>query len=181
MAAFAREMGVQLSFPEGVPNFQPRDVRISERAPIIRASEGRGALDLVERRWSWPSPSGKPVFNFRGEGRRFAPDERCVILADGFYEFTAPDDPKAKKKNRWLFTWPEHQWFGIAGIVRSDPKVGEAFTLLTSPPGPDVAPYHDRQIVLLSPKDCLRWLDPATDAASLVRSLPGGTLAVAPA
>jgi putative SOS response-associated peptidase YedK len=181
IAALAREMGAQLTFPEGVPNFQPRDVRISERAPILRPGAGPKVLDLVERRWSWPAPSGKPVFNFRGEGRRFAPAERCVVLADGFYEFTAPDDPKAKKKNRWLFTWPGHPWFGIAGIVRDEASVGEAFTLLTSPPGPDVAPYHDRQIVLLSPEDCLRWLDPTTDAAELVRTLPGGTLSVAAA
>jgi putative SOS response-associated peptidase YedK len=174
-------MGVQLAFPEGVPNFQPRDVRISERAPILRAGATAEALELVERRWSWPGPSGKPVFNFRGEGRRFAPAERCVVLADGFYEFTAPSDPKSKKKDRWLFTWPGHPWFGIAGIVRSDAKVGEAFTLLTSPPGPDIAPFHDRQIVLLSPEDCVRWLDPATEAAALVRTLPEGTLAVAAA
>ena len=139
--ALARELGHQLAFPEGLPNFQPRDVRITERAPILRRSEG---LELVERRWSWPAPTGKPVFNFRGEDRRFPPAERCVILTDGFYEFTAPPEipgaPKAKKKDRWLFTWPAHEWFGIAGIYRNDPKVGEAWTMLTCEPGPDVAP-----------------------------------------
>ena len=141
IARLARELGREVRFPGGVPNFQPRDVRITERAPILRAASAEpAALDLVERRWSWPGPSGKPVFNYRGEGRRFDPAERCVVLADGFYEFTAPADPKAKRKDRWLFTWPDHDWFGIAGIVRSDPSVGEAFTLLTCPPGPDVAP-----------------------------------------
>jgi putative SOS response-associated peptidase YedK len=90
-------------------------------------------------------PAGKPVFNLRGEGRRFPVDERCVILTDGFYEFTAPEDPKAKKKQRWLFTGPRHEWFGIAGISRTDPTMDEAFTMLTCPPGPDVEPYHIRQ------------------------------------
>jgi putative SOS response-associated peptidase YedK len=56
--------------------------------------------------------------------------------------------------------------------------VGEAFTLLTCPPGADVAPYHNRQIVLLSPRDCLDWLDPSSDAAEFVRPLPEGSLAV---
>lgn len=171
-------LGAQLRFPEGIPNFQPRAVRISERAPLLRAGPGASMLELVERRWSWPAPSGKPVFNFRAEGRRFAPAERRVALADGFYEFTVPADPKQKTKDRWLFTWPGYQWFGIAAIVRSDPQVGEAFTLLTAPPGPDVAPYHDRQIVVLSPEDCLRWLDPAVPASDLIRTLPAGSLAV---
>ena len=177
MVSLARELGRQIAFPEGVPNFEPRDVRITERAPILRA--GADGSALVERRWSWPGPGGKPVFNFRGEGRRFAPAERCVVLADGFYEFTAPEDPKARKKDRWLFEWPEHAWFGIAGIVRSDPKVGEAFTLLTCAPGPDIAPYHDRQVVLLSPAQCFGWLDPASEAGDFVRPLPEGSLAVA--
>jgi putative SOS response-associated peptidase YedK len=179
--ALARELGHQLAFPEGLPNFQPRDVRITERAPILRRSEG---LELVERRWSWPAPTGKPVFNFRGEDRRFPPAERCVILTDGFYEFTAPPEipgaPKAKKKDRWLFTWPGHEWFGIAGIWRVDAKVGEAWTMLTCEPGPDVAPYHIRQVVLLSPADCFAWLEPGSVAADFVRPLPAGSLAVTP-
>ena len=175
IVGLARELGVEIGFPDGVPNFEPRDVRITERAAILRRKD---TLQLVERRWSWPGPTGKPVFNFRGEGRRFNPAERCVILTDGFYEFTTPEDPEAKKKDRWLFTWPEHDWFGIAGIVRADPKVGEAFTMLTCPPGPDVEPYHNRQVVLLSPEDCLGWLDPAGVAESFVHPLPAGSLEV---
>lgn len=175
----ARELGYQLSFPEGVPNIQPRDIRITDRAPILRASGGSGTFELVERRWSWPGPTGKPVFNFRGEGRRLAPEERCVALADGFYEFTAPEVSGAKRKDRWLFTWPGHDWFGIAGIFRADAAVGEAFTLLTCPPGPDVAPYHNRQIVLLSPEACFAWLDPATDSQDFTSPLPEGSLQVA--
>lgn len=180
IASLARELGRQLSFPEGVPNFRPRDVRISESVPILRAAPP-GTAELVERRWSWPGPTGKPVFNFRSDGRRFPPEGRCVALADGFYEFTAPADPKAGKKDRWLFTWPGQPWFGIAAIVRTDPRVGEAFTLLTCPPGPDLAPYHDRQIVLLTPAECFDWLDGTTAAEQLLHPLPGGTLDVAPA
>ena len=177
IAGLARELGLQFRFPEGVPNFQPRDVRITERAAILRAA-GDEDIELVERRWSWPGPRGAPVFNFRGEGRRFDPADRCVILTDGFYEFTAPEDPKAKKKRRWLFTWPEHDWFGIAGICRTDPTVGEAFTMLTCEPGADVAPYHNRQVVLLSPRDCMAWLDPGSSAQDFVKPLAAGSLNV---
>ena len=68
------DIQMPLDFPEGVPNFQPRNVRISERAPIVRFNRDTGAAELVERRWSWPAPGGKPVFNMRSDGREFSRD-----------------------------------------------------------------------------------------------------------
>ena len=168
-----------LLHPEGIPNFEPReDIRITDRAPILRAASGQsGAVELVQRRWSWPAPGGKPVYNFRSEGRDFTRG-RCVILADGFYEFTAPADSKAKRKHKWLFTLKSEPWFGIAGLWRRDDAVGEAFTMLTREPGPDVAPYHSRAIVVLPPADWARWLDPAVPAHDLLKPLPAGSLRI---
>ena len=54
-------------------------------------------------------------------------------LADGFYEFTTPADPKAKRKDRWLFQPTEGELVGIAGIWRDHPEVGEAFTVVAQP------------------------------------------------
>ena len=139
-------------FPEGAPNLSPRDIAITDPAPVIRAAEGGDGYELVVRRWSWPGPGGKPVYNFRSDGREF-PSGRCLILADGFYEFTAPADPKAKRKDRWLFTLPDGGPIGIAGLIRTAPDIGEAFTMLTCPPGPDVAPTHDRQVAILAKAD----------------------------
>ena len=96
------DIQIPLDFPEGIPNFEPRNVRITERAPIVRFNRDRGTAELVERRWSWPAPGGKPVFNMRSDGREFGRD-RCLVMADGFYEFTAPADPKQKRKDCWLF------------------------------------------------------------------------------
>ena len=165
--------------PEGIPNFEPReDIRITDRAPILRAAGApEGAVELVQRRWSWPGPGGKPVYNYRADGRDF-PRGRCLILADGFYEFTAHSDPKAKRKHKWLFTLRDHDWFAIAGLWRSDPAVGEAFTMLTIPPHADVAPYHSRGVALLGRDDMARWLDPSVPAGELLRPLPAGSLAV---
>ena len=129
------------------------------------------------RRWSWPGPGGKPVYNFRSDGREF-PSGRCLILTDGFYEFTAPADPKQKRKDRWLFTLPGGGQLGIAGLVRTTPDVGEAFTMLTCPPGPDVAPTHDRQVAVLRQSDWKAWLDCSAPAGELIRTLPGGSLEV---
>jgi putative SOS response-associated peptidase YedK len=173
-----QDLKIRVDFPEGRPNLEPRaDVRITDVAPIMRGV-GRGVGDLVQRRWSWPGPAGKPVYNFRSDGRSFG-EGRCLIIADGFYEFTAPTDPTKKRKDKWLFTMKGLSWFCIAGIWRSDPKIGEAFTMLTMPPGPDIEPYHDRQIVILDPSSWIDWLDPSIPAQQLIRPLPVGTLEVA--
>jgi putative SOS response-associated peptidase YedK len=170
------ELQIPLSFPEGIPNFQPRDVRISEQAPIIRWRRAGDGAELVERRWSWPAPGGnKPVFNMRSDGREFGPN-RCLILADSFYEFTAPADPKQKKKDRWRFA-PDGD-FAIAGLVRADPTVGEAWSMLTVPPGEDFAPYHNRQIALLRPPHWRSWLDGTGRSTELLKPCAAGSLEV---
>ena len=165
----------QLSFPEGVPNLEPRDVHITDPGPIVRA--GAQGPEMVVRRWSWPLAGGKPLYNFRSEGRNF-PNNRCLVIADGFYEYTAPADPAQKRKDRWLFTPSDGGLLGIAGITRQHPEVGEAYTLLTAEPGPDVAPYHRRQIVLLHPDRWNDWLDPTTASGELLRPSDEGYLQV---
>lgn len=173
------QLKIPLRFSEGMPNLEPRDdIKISDAAPIVRPIDGaRGEGDLVQRRWSWPAPRGKPVFNFRSDGREFS-HGRCLIPADGFYEFTNPKEPGKKLKDKWLFTLNDAPIFCVAGIWRDVPDVGEAFTMLTMPPGPDIAPYHDRQIVILARDTWADWLDPSVPAASLIRPLPAGTLLV---
>jgi putative SOS response-associated peptidase YedK len=172
---------IPLRFPEGLPNLAALDsVRITDPNAIIRASATEpGAAELVVRRWSWPGPTGKPVYNYRSEGRDF-PKGRCLIVADGFYEFTAAADPKAKRKDKWLFTKAGEDWFCIAGLWRATPDVGEAFTLLTTEPGPDVAPYHSRQIVVLERRDWARWLDPKVPSGEILRPSPAGSFRIEP-
>ena len=177
------DLRINIRFPEGIPNMQPRDdVRITDTAPIVRASADDGAsADLVQRRWSWPGPGGKPVYNFRSEGRSFgnsATGGRCLIVADGFYEFTAHTDPKSKRKHKWLFTKADEPWFCIAGLWRSTPDVGEAFTMLTTEPGPDVEPYHDRQVAVLPNAYWRGWLDGSGSARDLLGPCPAGALEV---
>jgi putative SOS response-associated peptidase YedK len=173
------ETRIKIRFSEGKPNLEAReDIRITDTAPIVRAVQGEPDQgDLVQRRWSWPGQNGKPVYNFRSEGREFA-SARCLIVADGFYEFTEPEDTKKKRKDKWLFTKAGEPWFCIAGIWRTDKDVGEAFTMLTLPPGPDIAPYHDRQIAILDRKDWAAWLDVSVSAKAILKPLPAGSLAV---
>lgn len=95
-----------------------------------------------------------------------------------FREFTDPTANGKKRKDKWLFTKRDEPVFCIAGIWREIDDVGEAFTMLTMEPGPDIAPYHDRQIVFLERKDWASWPDPSVSAKSLIRPLPAGTLVV---
>ncbi len=179
--AFA-QLRIPLRFPEGAPNLAALEsIRITDPTAIVRA---RGDdMELVQRRWSWPGPAGKPVFNYRGEGREFrngASGGRCLILADGFYEYTAPagGSGKGRRKDRWLFTKAGEDFFCIAGIWRTDPGVGEACTMLTVEPGPDVAPYHGRQIVVIERGSWRDWLDAGVAAAELLKPSPAGTFEV---
>lgn len=176
VARLFRDLQMPLTFPDGIPNLQPREIAITDPGAIVRASAG-GGFELVVRRWSWPVPGGKPVFNFRSDGREFG-SRRCLIVADGFFEFTKPEDPKAKRKHKWRFTLNGADTFGIAGLWRTDPSVGEAWTMLTTEPGADVKPYHNRQIVVLQPGDFGRWLDVSVPAAEVCRPLPAGSLKV---
>lgn len=173
------DLKIRLVMPEGRPNIEARaDIKITDIAPIIRSSSaGRGTGEMLQRRWSWPGPTGKPVYNFRSDGREFG-EGRCLIVADGFYEFTTPQDPKKKRKDKWLFTKVGEPLFCIAGIWRTAPGIGEAFTMLTMEPGPDIAPYHDRQIAILERRDWADWLDPSVPSKSILRMLPAGSLDV---
>jgi putative SOS response-associated peptidase YedK len=151
---------------EGKPS-----VRIGDTAPVFRLEDG--ALTGAMTPWAWKSPSGKPVFNFVSEGRDLSRSDRVLVFADGFYEFTAPAASGVKLKDKHLFTLAGQPWFWIAGVVRDS-----AFALLTVAPGPDLAPYHDRQIVVLAPKAGLDWLTLDRPASDILRAPPAGALGV---
>jgi putative SOS response-associated peptidase YedK len=59
-----------------------------------------------------------------------------------------------------------------------DKDVGEAFNILTMEPGPYIAPYHDRQIVVLEREALTDWLDPSVSARELIKPLRPGSLKV---
>jgi putative SOS response-associated peptidase YedK len=54
------------------------------------------------------------------------------------------------------------------------PVGGAAFTPLTTEPGPDVAPIHDRQMVILERAAWPAWLEQTGNEAELLRALPAG-------
>src|SRR5207253_2552955 len=90
-----------------------------------------------------------------------------------------PVDPGQKRKDRWLFTASDGTPLGIAGLVSDSPEIGEAFTLLTTTPGPDIAPYHNRQVALLRPEQWRAWLDHQARATELLGASPEAAAAEA--
>lgn len=161
---------IRLFAAGGPPNLEPRDdIRPTDRAPIIRATED--GAELVQLKWGFPParPKGPPVINMRAEGRRFA-HGRCLVPASHFYEFTGTRYPKTK----WRFTKAGEDWFCIAGIWRPVESGSAVFTMLTCAPGPDVAPIHNRQVVVLDRSQWAAWLDPTQPEQELLRPSPAG-------
>jgi putative SOS response-associated peptidase YedK len=164
----------------GIPTQQgardlPRadDVRINDVAPVMRAAGN--VVELAPMTFGFP-PSGRggPVFNFKSEGRRFANSNRCLIPASAFFEFTGKRYPKAKHR----FTLRGAPFLAIAGIWREGKGTAPAFTMLTTAPGPDVEPYHPRQVVVLRPQDWAAWIYLTRSESELLRPLPQGSLDV---
>jgi putative SOS response-associated peptidase YedK len=159
------QLNIGVHWAGGAPNLEPRDsIRPTDPASILVGSP-EGA-ELKQLRWGFTQTKGGPLINFRSDGRRF-PNSRCLIPADGFYEFTGDKAPKSK----WLFTATDDAVFCIAGFVRD-----ERFTMLTMEPGPDIAPYHNRQIVILPREQWAQWLGPSPDVR--IPALPAGSLKV---
>jgi putative SOS response-associated peptidase YedK len=170
------QIKLPLIIPEGrgIPNLEPRDdIRPTDPAPVIRRVEG--GVELAQLRWGFPPgrPKAPPVINFRSEGRRFGKG-RCLIPASHFFEFTGTKYPKTK----WRFTLRGERWFCFAGLWREDEQGEGRFTILTSEPGPDIAPYHDRQVVVLPREDWAAWLDLSRPESELLKPTPAGTLEV---
>jgi putative SOS response-associated peptidase YedK len=159
-----------IRFPTAAPNLEPRDdIWPTDPAQVIRRRDD--GVELVQLRWGFRRRDrrGAPVINFRSENRRFLVG-RCLVPASHFYEFTGTKSAKTKAGENW---------FCFAGLWRPMPDgSGEAFTLLTTEPGPDVAPTHDRRMMVLDRADWLAWLDLSRPEAELLPPLPSGSLAV---
>ena len=154
---------------------QADDIRVNDVAPVMRTKGN--IVELTRMKWSFPPvrPGLRPAFNFRSEGRHFSKEQRVVIPASAFFEFTGTKSPKTK----WRFTLNGERGLGIAGIWRPGAGSGpNVFTMLTTAPGPDIAEYHDRQIVILPPRDWATWLYADSPEAELLKPLPAGSLSI---
>ncbi|HEX8101840.1 MAG TPA: SOS response-associated peptidase [Solirubrobacteraceae bacterium] len=112
---------------------------------------------------------------------------RCLILADGFYEWLRPEDRKAARQP-FRFTVDGGAPFAFAGLwtrAHIDGERVETATILTTSPNPLVARLHDRMPVILDgPESEAAWLSDGLngrEALSLCRALDPARMQVTPA
>lgn len=153
---------------------QADDIRIGDQGTVLRAISN--AVELTQMTFGFPPKGhGGPVFNFRSEGRDFSRSQRCLVLASAFFEFTGKKYPKAKHR----FTLADSPMMAIAGLWREGKgNQPPTFTMLTTSPGPDVAPIHDRQIVVLAPNRWADWIYLSGKESDIFAPLSPGSLQV---
>jgi putative SOS response-associated peptidase YedK len=181
-----KKMVYQSSFDEfSEIKIEPRfNIAPSQPVPVFRNNkEGLPALRMV--RWglipSWTTgkPKQQPI-NARAETvassamfRQAFERRRCLVPADGFYEWQRLGD----KKQPMFMHRDDDVPFAFAGLWerwKPDPDAEpiDTCTILTTSPNVLMAPIHDRMPVILAPDDYSRWLDrsvPGEDVMNLLR------------
>jgi putative SOS response-associated peptidase YedK len=169
----------------------------TQAVPIVRASveDGRelafAQWGLVPH-WAKERAIGNRLINARGETLAEKPSfrdafkrRRCLIPADGFYEWRKVDGGKQP----YLLRLRGGALFAFAGLWSTwrDRERGETLescAIVTTSPNALAATIHDRMPVILPPERHARWLDPAaTDPvalASLLVPYPDGEMEAYP-
>ncbi len=146
--------------------------------------------------WAKDLKTGYRMINARAEGllesRAYAPlvkkqANRCLILADGFYEWMKPEKPKGPKQPV-RFTVDGGEPFAFAGLATSREWEGEKLTtctIITTEANEEVARVHNRMPVILPDAEAeAAWmsgeLDPG-EAVSLCRPLDPARVTAKPA
>ena len=132
----------------GLVPFWAKDKRIASRLINARAETAAS------------KPSFRTAFRKR----------RCLILADGFFEWQGA----AGSKQPMFLTLPDERPLAFAGLWETWDDRGQASvphrscTILTREASPSVRPIHHRMPVILQPEAYMDWLDPAnTDIQTL--------------
>jgi putative SOS response-associated peptidase YedK len=175
-----------------VPELAPRyNIAPTQEAPVVRvldepvkggagegAEAGRRRLDLL--RWGlvpfWADDPkiGNRMINARAESvatkpafRQSFQKRRCLVVADGFYEWMkVPGGKQPYRLHRrddkpFAFAGLWDRWFDRAGGGGGDAPPLDTFTILTTDALPEIAAIHHRMPVILDPADFDLWLDPA--------------------
>jgi len=100
---------------------------------------------------------------------------RCLVVADGFYEWKG----EKGRKQPWFVTLPTAGPFGFAGLWETWRKSEghqphRSCTILTTDAGPELRQIHHRMPIILHPDGWEAWLDPENQSTSrLQQALKG--------
>ena len=110
----------------------------------------------------------KPAFRDAWRDRR-----RCLVLADGFYEWKRTESGRGPRRPFWIQVG-DGRPFGMAGLwERWGPRDAplHSFTILTTQPNALLRAIHDRMPVVLPEELWARWVDPAVPSEALSEEL----------
>lgn len=176
-----------------INNFSPRyNVAPTQVIPVVKDLDSK-KVELMRwgliPNWAKDPAIGTKLINARAETLQEKPSfkyafqkRRCVILADGFYEWQKM--PGKLPSIPHYFTLKEQKPFVFAGLWETwTPQSGspiQSCTIITCPPNEVVAPIHDRMPVILNPEAANRWLDqtPLSQLQSLLSPYPGHEMRV---
>ncbi len=151
-----------------------------------RSGEPRGELlrwGLVPA-WSQSADTGLKLINARVETaperpafRRAFERYRCLIIADGFYEWRAREGAGRSPKQPVHITRDDGGLFAFAGLWSiwhgAADQVLRTCTILTTAANPAIASLHDRMPVILDRDNERAWLDTSTPSPTLAAILAG--------
>jgi putative SOS response-associated peptidase YedK len=137
---------------------------------IVLEETGERKLTLTRwgliPRWAKDSKIGNKLINARAETVREKPSfreafqrRRCLVVADGFYEWRKVD----RLKQPYYIRQKDDRPFAFAGLWeswRGEEETIRSSTIITTTANETVQPIHDRQPVILSPENYAPWLDP---------------------
>ncbi|WP_145947547.1 SOS response-associated peptidase [Paenibacillus sp. Y412MC10] len=165
-------------------NFHPR-YNIAPAQNVLAVIHDGSSLRAGQLKWglvpSWTKDSsmGSKMINARSETLADKPAyklpfarKRCLIPADGFYEWMKTDSGKVP----YRITLRGGGIFSMAGLydtwLQEDGSKLSTCTVITSGPNALMAPIHDRMPVILRPEDEMAWLDRGqTDVNALQKLL----------
>jgi putative SOS response-associated peptidase YedK len=127
----------------------------------IIARPGEAQPSLVPALWGLRH-NGRLIINARSESaparfRESWEHGRCVVPADGFYEWRG----EAHAREPIWFHAEDGKPLLLAAIYEQQPSAPPVFAILTGPARPPVAEVHDRMPILLGPDAARRWLSRA--------------------
>ena len=130
--------------------------------------------------WAKDPSVGNRLINARGETVAEKPSfrgslkyKRCLIFADGFYEWKA--QPGKKTKTPFYIHMKDRKPFAFAGLWdtwnSSNGSLIRSCALITTEPNELMAMIHDRMPVILHPRDYAKWLEPSAQTPDQVLPL----------
>lgn len=156
----------------------------TQLAPVIHQTDSGRTLTMMRWGlvpfWAKDESIGNKLINARAETlaekpsfKRSLERKRCIVPADGFYEWKKSKDGKTKTPMRIVVG--QGDLFGFAGLWdRWKSPVGESvesFTIITTEPNKYVSPIHNRMPVILSKDIEDQWLDPEITKPELLTPL----------